>query len=191
MIYLISGTDRDDSYTRKVTDLILSLYQQQGTEAEIMDLRDWPADKVQGGYYKKLPTEAQEWVDRLGAAEGIHVVVPEYNGSMPGALKNFIDYWKYPETFEHRPVAFVGLGGRFGGLRPVEHLQQVFGYRNAYQLPERIFLMGISKALTDGKISDPFVAGLVEAQVKAFPLFIKALKDAGLHTLTRPPKSKP
>ena len=190
MIYIISGTDRDGSYTRKVSDLVLEHYQAQGTEAEIMDLRDWPFDQVTGAYYKPLPSEARDWVEKLGQAEGLHVVVPEYNGSMPGALKTFIDFWKYPETFEHRPVAFVGLGGRFGGLRPVEHLQQVFGYRNAYQLPERIFLMAISKSLVDGKIQDPFVAGLLKAQIQAFPRFIEALKKAGLHTLTRA-QSKP
>lgn len=189
MIYIISGTDRPESYSRKVSDLVLELYKKQGTQAEIMDLQDWPAGEVTGRYYTGLPEKAQKWVDRLSKASGLHMVVPEYNGSMPGALKAFVDFWKFPETFEHRPVAFVGLGGRFGGLRPVEHLQQVFGYRNAYQLPERLFLMGISRALDEkGQLKDPMLQSLLENQIQAFPKFIQALKDGGLHTLSRPPK---
>ena len=48
-------------------------------------------------------------------------VVPEYNGSLPGVLKHFIDCWKYPESFHHRPVCYVGISSSgSGGLRPGE-----------------------------------------------------------------------
>ena len=47
---------------------------------------------------------------------------------------------KFPESFEKRPVCFTGLGaGIWGALRPVEQLQAIFGYRNAYLFPERVF----------------------------------------------------
>jgi NAD(P)H-dependent FMN reductase len=60
---------------------------------------------------------------------------------MPGALKLFIDLLPYPDSFENRPVCYVGIAsGQFGALRPVEHLQQVFGYRNAYNFPRRVFV---------------------------------------------------
>ena len=68
-------------------------------------------------------------------------MVPEYNGSYPGALKYFIDMWKYPDSFENRCVAYVGIAaGMWGGLRPIEHLQGVMGYRNAHQFNQRVFI---------------------------------------------------
>ena len=63
---------------------------------------------------------------------------------MPGALKLFIDLLPYPESFEGRPICYIGIAsGQFGALRPVEHLQQVFGYRNAYNFPKRVFVPAV------------------------------------------------
>lgn len=63
-------------------------------------------------------------------------------------LKYFIDMLPFPESFEHRPVCFVGLAvGMWGALRPVEHLQAIFGYRNAYVFPDPVFMPGINKLL--------------------------------------------
>ena len=84
-------------------------------------------------------------IDRIDRAEGLYLICPEYNGSYPGVIKTFIDYWSYPKSFEKRPVCFTGLGGVFGGLRPVEHLQQIFGYRNAFIFPERVFLQNVCR----------------------------------------------
>ena len=70
------------------------------------------------------------------------VVVPEYNGSFPGILKYFIDLLPFPESFDCRPVSYVGVSaGQWGALRAVEQLQLVFGYRNAYVHPPRTFLL--------------------------------------------------
>ena len=54
-------------------------------------------------------------------------MVHEYNGSMPGALNYSLIYYLILESFEDRPVCYIGIAsGQFAGLRPVEHLQQVF-----------------------------------------------------------------
>jgi len=110
------------------------------------------------------------------------VVTPEYNGSMPGVLKYFIDHLKFPESFEYRPVCFVGLSaGMFGGLRPVEHLQQIFGYRNAFIFPERVFIMNSHKVIDgQGQVQDEMVKNLLVQQATHFRQFTKALSDAKL-----------
>ena len=107
------------------------------------------------------------------------MVVPEYNGSMPGVLKYFIDLLPFPESFDGRPVAFTGVAaGMFGALRPVEQLQQVFGYRNAYLFPNRVFVMGVHEVLTDdGKIMDEKLQLRLVAQAKGFAGFIKSLTN--------------
>jgi NAD(P)H-dependent FMN reductase len=108
------------------------------------------------------------------------MIVPEYNGSYPGILKYFIDHMKFPDSFESRPVCFVGLGGIFGGLRPVEHLQQVFGYRNSYIFPQRVFLINVHKIFVNNEITDPLVKDLVAQQTSTFVKFVGALKTSGL-----------
>ena len=182
MITLISGTDRIDSNTFKLTKYIQSLYQDLGQETQIIDLAKVKSDMLSGPYYggKNQPAELQTWTQMILDSDGLVVVVPEYNGSYPGILKYFIDHMKFPDSFESRPVCFVGLGGIFGGLRPVEHLQQVFGYRNSYIFPQRVFLINVHKIFVNNEITDPLVKDLVNQQTKTFVKFVGALKTAGL-----------
>lgn len=181
MIEILCGSNRPQSRSMEVSELLLKLYKGVGAEAQILDLRDIPLSEVDGSHYSKnQPRAMVEAIDRLTSAEGIVVVCPEYNGSMPGVLKYFIDHWRYPDTFEYRPVCFVGLGGRFGGLRPIEHLQQVFGYRNSYVFPERIFISNVWSILKDGQIEDPLLTELLERQTRNFVKFTKALESQSL-----------
>lgn len=116
--------------------------------------------------------------DTVLSAKGLVLVTPEYNGGMPGVLKYFIDMLKFPESFEAKPVCFVGLSaGMWGALRPIEQLQQIFGYRNAHLYPQRVFLPGIHGLLNDaGEIADAEIAGRLAAQAKGFVEFVAKLK---------------
>ena len=183
MLEILVGTNRPESRSGEIAQILQGYYQKLEQPCQIMNLADLPLNQLKGDYKPELPSEIVAAVERISQADGLHIVVPEYNGSMPGALKYFIDHWKYPESFEHRPVAFVGLGGRFGGLRPVEHLQQVFGYRNGYVFPDRVFLMNIWTVLKDGILNDEHATELLKAQTQGFCRFIKALKSEKLHPL--------
>jgi NAD(P)H-dependent FMN reductase len=186
MIEIIAGTDRPNSNTAALARYLESLYVEQKTEARILSLCDLQLSDVQGGgYFGGAKGSFKNLVDRVGQAAGLVLVVPEYNGSYPGILKLFIDYWKYPESFENRPVAFVGLGFRWGGLRPVEHLQQVFGYRNAFVFPNRVFITNIKDALKDGRPVDPMTEDLLKNQTRDFVRFIAGLKSQKLDALSR------
>ncbi len=181
MIYVISGTDRRESLSLKVARHIEKEIKSYRDDVELIDLCNLPLNTLHGANYKKeVPAGVSEIIQRLNHAEGIYFVVPEYNGSFPGVLKHFIDYFSYPETFEYRPVAFTGLGGRFGGLRPVEHLQQVFNYRNAFMYPERIFINNVATVVKDDKIEDEKLIKLLQKQIKGFMKFINALKTEGI-----------
>lgn len=188
MKHIIVGTDRAGSNSRKVAELVYGMYQEQGEDIEILDLKDIAKGFAEGSQYGSVTNPIlKAAADKIEKSDGLIMVVPEYNGSMPGALKYFIDHLKYPDAFEHRPVAFIGLGGMFGGLRPVEHLQQVFGYRNAFMYPDRIFIMNVwnhfkkSDANPEGILKDAMILDLLEKQTVGFTAFIKGLKHAGLH----------
>lgn len=181
MKYIISGTNRPGSRSRQIANIVQGLYKEQGEEVGIIDLAEMPFADLTGAHYKGgLPEKWTKQLDAINGAEGLIFVVPEYNGSMPGALKYFIDHWKYPESFEFRPVCFIGLGGLFGGMRPVEHLQQVMGYRNAFQYPARIFLTNIFKTLQAEKLEDATAMQLLKDQVIGFRRFVNGLQKEGL-----------
>jgi NAD(P)H-dependent FMN reductase len=176
MKIIISGTNRPGSRSFEIAKIAQRLYGQLGETYEILDLSQLPLNELNGTHYGATPPPAiADWIAKLNHAEAVVVVVPEYNGSMPGILKYFIDFWKYPDTFEYRPIAMIGLGGNFGGLRPVEHLQQVFNYRNAFVFPERVFITNVWNNLKDGKILDANVTTLLERQARNFTRFVKAL----------------
>jgi len=118
------------------------------------------------------------YTDRFLAADGVVFVVAEYNGSYPGALKLFIDMLPYPEGFDSRPCAFVGLSaGQFQGLRAVEHLQQVAGYRMAHLSPRRC-LIGNSyhQFDEDGRLADEELGHRLHAMAGGFLDFIRHVK---------------
>ncbi len=187
MKYIISGTNRPGSRTLQVSQILKRLYKEHGEEVEIIDLSLLDFGSLHGAHYgsSELPMGVQEAVNKVNGSDGLIIVCPEYNGSMPGVLKYFIDFWKYPVSFENRPVCFVGLGGNFGALRPIEHLQQVFGYRNAFVFPQRIFIFNIWNTLKDGVIQDKLVNDLMNQQVLGFQKFVTALQSQGLDANSR------
>ena len=127
--------------------------------------------------YSNKPAELQPFIDKVLSSQGILVVAPEYNGSIPGALKYFIDLLPFPEAFEDRPVAFVGIAsGQWAGLRTVEHLQHVFGYRNAYIYPRRVFIPSIHAKLDDdGNFTENELSERISKQAHGFVDFCEKL----------------
>src|SRR5437867_863850 len=157
MLTLIVGTNRPNSNTRKVAAQVEEVYRELKVPLAVLDLAKLPTEIFASSSYAQKPASFRRFAEQILAAPGLIVVTPEYNGGMPGVLKYFIDMLKFPESFEGRPVCFVGLGaGMWGALRPVEQLQLIFAYRYAYVYPERVFLPKINELLNnDGRLTDP------------------------------------
>jgi chromate reductase len=179
MKLIISGTDRPGSNSKKVSFIIQKIYATLGEKVEIIDLADLKIIETmqKSRYGESVPTVIQKTLDLINQSEGLIIVCPEYNGSMPGVLKWFIDHFKYPDAFEYRPICFIGLGGMFGGLRAVEHLQQVFGYRNSFIFPDRIFLINIFRNMKEGELTDLVALDLLNKQSAGFQKFCRALQS--------------
>ena len=177
-ITLLSGTNRPGSNTRKIAAIIAGLYQEIGHPVDILDLADLPQEIFLPQSYGQKPASFAPFSQAILQSDGVHIVTPEYNGGIPGVLKYFIDMLKFPESFEHRPVAFTGVAaGMWGALRPVEQLQAIFGYRNAYICPERVFLPHVSDLLSDeGKLTDDSLVERLRSQATAFAAFAGQLR---------------
>ena len=176
-ILIISGTNRPGSSTLKVAKLVERHYRQAGLPAELYSLTELPPEVFTPEAYAAKPPAFAAVQQRVLAAPGLHVVTPEYNGSFPGVLKYFIDLLKFPDSFEHKPVAFVGVAsGVWGALRSVEQLQLIFGYRNAHVFPDRVFVPSIGQKLDPaGNLTDPSIDQRLAKQVAGFASFAPAL----------------
>ena len=182
MITLIVGTNRPGSNTRRVARHVEEIYARLKTPLHVLDLAQLPPEIFSASSYAEKPESFEPFAQAILRSAGLHVVTPEYNGSMPGVLKYFIDMLKFPESFIKRPVCFVGLSaGIWGALRPIEQLQAIFGYRNAYIFPERVFLPGINDLLDDdGGLKDPELVKRLTNQVEGFVGFVERLQGIKL-----------
>ena len=177
-IVVLPGTNREGSNTLRLGQAVAERYRAiADVEVDLLDLRALPPGLLSPSSYKAKPAGWSRFADAVVEADGLHVLTPEYNGGFPGVLKLVIDHLPFPESFERRPVCFTGLAaGRFGALRPVEQLQGIFGYRNALQYPNRVFIPGVGRVLgEDGWPEDDHLSGLLAQQVSGFVDFVRTV----------------
>jgi len=178
MITIVSGTNREGSNSLKIVDEVAGYYRELNAEVDIMDLKNLPPEILDPGVYGDKPDTFKPFIQRILDSDGLALIIPEYNGSFPGILKFFIDLLPFPESFDQRPVCYIGISaGQFGGLRPVEQMQMIFGYRNAYNFPVRTFIPAVGKILdSDGKLADPDLVKRLKKQASGFLDFVGRLK---------------
>ena len=177
MITMVVGTNRPGSNARKVASHVEEVYREMSTPLKVLDLAQLPPEIFHPSSYAEEPASFKPFSDGVLQASGLIVITAEYNGSLPGVLKYFIDMLKFPESFERRPVCFIGeAAGMWGALRPVEQLQMIFGYRNAYIFPDRIFIPGINQKFdAAGNFNDVAVNERLAKQVAGFARFVERM----------------
>lgn len=169
-ILVVAGTNRPDSNALRIANHLVSFYGLQGTPCALYSLTDLPPEAF-GGNYKSDAPAVLDLQRRATDAAGLHVVTPEYNGSIPGVLKLWIDFLKFPDTFVNKPIAFVGeAAGQWGGLRAVEHLQSIFLYRAGRVFAPHVYLPSVGKLFetASGGIEDEGVLKRMREQCAGF-----------------------
>ena len=97
--------------------------------------------------------------DRVKGADALLIATPEYNFSIPGVLKNVIDWLSRPPldaALARKPVAIVGAGGRLGSARAQYHLRQVCGCLSMLPVPRpEVFVLNAwDKFDAQGRLKD-------------------------------------
>jgi chromate reductase, NAD(P)H dehydrogenase (quinone) len=128
-----------------------------------------------------FPPAAEDFAAAIRAADGVIIVSPEYNWTIPGTLKNAIDWVSRmkDQPFVDKPVAIQSCsGGPMGGSRMQYHLRQSLVYLKAFTfgLPEVIVANAPSKFDQDLKLVDEATRGFVKQQLEGFAKFIKRVK---------------
>jgi chromate reductase len=169
----ISGSLRRRSYNSALLRTAGELLP-EGVSLDILRIDDLPfynEDVREAG----VPEAAQRFRSAVAAADAVLIVTPEYNFSIPGVLKNAIDWASRPpqQSFDNKPVALMGASsGVRGTVRAQLHLRHVLASINAHVLPKPEVMVGHAGSLVgvDGIIHDEttrkFVAELLAALVK-------------------------
>lgn len=167
---IVSGTNRPDSNTLKVSNFYKTKLEEQGVSCRFIDLQDLPSDFTESNMYGNRTDEFQKIQDIVSETQKFLFVIPEYNGSFPGVLKAFIDACKFPESFADKKCGLVGISaGKFGNLRGLEHFSGVANYIKMDVYHNKMYLPGIDNDLNDdGIINTPHHVALIESQVKGF-----------------------
>jgi chromate reductase len=120
--------------------------------------------------YGKRSIEFQPIQDIVDKTEKFLFIIPEYNGSFPGALKVFIDACSFPESFYEKKAALTGLSsGKYGNIRGIDHFTGVCHYLNLHVMPLKLHIANIKTELNAaGDIVKEDTIGFIEEQIDKF-----------------------
>ena len=160
-ILIISGTNRPISNTLRIARIVERHYQQAGVHATLFSLADLPLEIYSSDAYAKKPAAFVEVQKQIRAVGG--GIAPRAcrntTAHSPGVLAKHsrIDMLKFPESFERKPVAFVGLAKRtVGRLAGSGTNADGGGISPCPCLPRAAFSSrkSISNSITDGNLID-------------------------------------
>jgi len=160
----IAGSLRKGSYNKLALRAVVEL-KPADMEIESFDIAPIPLydeDLRERGF----PPVVQDLREKIRAADALLIVTPEYNYSMPGVLKNAIDWASRPpsQPFDDKPVAIMGASiSRLGTARAQYHLRQTAVYLNMYPLnkPE-VMISGAANVFdTSGRLTDEAARKLI------------------------------
>jgi chromate reductase len=120
----------------------------------------------------------------VAAADALLVVTPEYNYSIPGMLKNAIDWVSRPpeQPFAGKPAAIMSTSGSIlGGARAQYHLRQIFVFVDAHPLnkPEVIVPRAQDKFDAELRLTDDHTRKAIAAQLEALAKWTARLQGGG------------
>ena len=179
-VLAIAGSLRKASFNRMVLEVAKGLAP-AGMSIEIFDrLGDIPPynEDVRSG---DDPQAAVALADAVRAADAVLIATPEYNYSIPGVLKNAIDWAsRAPEQpFKDKPLAIMGAAmGALGTARAQYHLRQIFVFLEANVLnrPE-VFIGGAhTKFDKNGALNDETAKDLITQQLEALKVWTLRLR---------------
>jgi chromate reductase len=177
----ISGSLRRGSYNTMLLKTALSLVP-EGITTEIANISDFPLydSDLEIANYPAVVMRAKEQIRK---ADALVIATPEYNYSMPGVLKNAIDWISRPpkdSPFFEKPFAILSAStGILGGARAQYHLRQASIFLNMHALnrPEVIVAKAQDKFDSEGNFTDEAGKDLITKQMAALVEWTKRLQQ--------------
>ncbi|QDF98415.1 NADPH-dependent FMN reductase [Azoarcus sp. DD4] len=142
-----------------------------GMQIDIADIADIPLYN-EDVYAQGFPPAVERLRQQIRAADALLIVTPEYNYSMPGVLKNAIDWVSRPpdQPFAGKPAAVMGASpGRLGTARAQYHLRQSMVFLDLLLLNKPEVMIGNAGQLFDdtGALTDEATRGHIRRLLEA------------------------
>jgi len=173
-----AGSLRRQSFNKSILTKARELIP-KNVELEIFDLEGIPL--FNQDLESDLPLRVKEFKNAIKMADAILISTPEYNYSIPGVLKNAIDWASRPfgeNSFKGKPVAIMGASpGNLGTARAQYHLRQCLGSLDMrpLNLPEVMVPKVHEKINSSGTLTDANTRHIIEAQLMEFVVWIQKM----------------
>lgn len=177
----IAGSLRKGSYNKWALQAARK-FVPDGSSMDILDLEGIPG--FNQDLEQAFPTPAREFKLKVKAADAILIVTPEYNYSIPGVLKNAVDWASRPygdSAWNGKPVAIMGASpAMLGTARAQYHLRQIFVFLNMFPLnqPEVMIANAAEKFDEQGNLKDPQTEQKIKELLEALVEWTRQLKKA-------------
>lgn len=169
----VSGSLRKGSYNTALLNNIIDDLLPEETSMEVFSIGDIPLYNADLDKPEAIsrPVSVQLFRKVLEKSDGLIIVSPEYNYSIPGLLKNAIDWASRGEDspLVHKPVAVMGVTqGLWGTVRMQAAFHSIFLYLNMKPVykPEVLIAQAKNKFNIEGKLVDPTSRKLVRQQLE-------------------------
>ena len=174
-----AGSLRKDSYNKALLHAASELVPKDA-KLEIFDLEAIPP--FNQDLEDRMPQKVKEFKAKIRAVNALLIATPEHNYSVPGVLKNAIDWASRPyddNSFEGKPVAIMSASpGMLGGARAQYHLRQVLVSLNMHAInrPEVIVASADEKIDENGNLTDEETRKRIRQLLESLVDWIKRLK---------------
>jgi len=129
-----------------------------------------------------VPERVTQFKSKIKAADAILIVTPEHNYSIPGVLKNAMDWASRPygdNAFDGKPVAVMSAStGMLGGARAQYHLRQTFVFLNMFPVnkPEVFITFAAQKFNAQGRLNDEKSKAIIATLLESLVAWTKKLR---------------
>ena len=182
-VVVICGSLREGSYNAMVAQSLPELAPDDMAIRLAPSFEEFPLYNADIQNSSGFPSEVTDFADAIRDADGIVVVTPEYNFSIPGGLKNALDWVSRldAQPFADKPVAIQSASpSPLGGGRVQYHLRQLMVFLDALVLnkPE-IFVSDVAAKVdeTTGELTDDTTKKFLRQQLEAFAKFIRKVGE--------------
>src|SRR5689334_16288023 len=174
----IAGSIREGSYNRAALKAAQALAP-EGVTVKTFDIKGLPGFSQDDE--TNPPQQVVDFKQSIREADAILFVTPEYNYSVPGVLKNAIDWASRPygdSAWTKKPVAIMGASvGTLGTARAQYHLRQMFVFLNMYAVnqPEVMISQAHKHFDADGNLTDETAKKLIRQLLEQLVILTKQL----------------
>lgn len=176
-ILCFAGSLRSGSYNKKFVRAAMAMLESYPqVTAEYVDLKDYVMPPYDGDIESSsgLPSGALSLGGKIREADALVISTPEYNGSIPGVLKNVVDWLsrEKPVSLENKSLLLLAASpGALGGVRSLWHTRVPFEVLGVHVYPTMMGLPGANEAFAeDGSLKDEKrrqqLAKLIEQYIK-------------------------